>query len=639
MNVIIYILATLAVFSTSIILSTNFKVKYYADKLITVGLLFLVQIVLSGLFFGAVVKRLYPTELFTFQLLILAVVLFFHRHKIKQISCRHFVGKISRFLAQIRTSSFTLILFFLILLEIVWILFLGFLFPPYVWDAITYHLSSVAYWLQAGKIHLINTPVSRSNIYPMNVELFFLWNVIFLGNDVLVDLSQCFFALLGLLTIYALTRKVGVSAKSSLAASAVFFFTPLILIQSKTCQTDLAAAVLFLIALNFVFQYGKDSKVSHLIVSGLAGGMLMGSKSTGLPLVFCLYLYLLVNWARLHFKKSKPGGTILQKDGLPVYARFMVNNLYFLVPVFILGSYWYLRNWVYFNNPVGHEIKMFGFILFKGGVGPPKPGFTTLWANLRLLPSRWFELIDDYYNADRSAYGPQWIILGIPSAAFFLVNSIKNKAKDNPGLVLFFILAFLFSIFILFPDPWTARLVLFLPAMGAVSLGYVLDNFSRKGRILLQRLILIVISWSIFNAASHSYFTAAKFKRFLYLPLEKRTTANFGLFVSPAYSFIDNHAEDGDHIGYTVHGDGFVYPLFGSRLQRKVYYIHHGFSLSEMISKIEEKKIKYLLTNANNNVDKLAKSCPDIFRKVYSGDDNVYEVKASNNKNELAKKE
>jgi len=631
MNVIIYILATLVVLSTSIVLSTNFKVKYYADRLIIVGLFFLVQIVLSGLFLGVVVKRLYPGEFFISQLLILAVVLFLHRHKIKQISYRNFMQEISTVLAEIRTSRFTLILLFLILLEIVWILFLGFLFPPYVWDTITYHLSSVAYWLQAGKVHLIDTPVSRSNIYPLNVELFFLWNVIFLGNDVLVDLSQFFFALLGLLGVYALARKIGVSPKNSLVASAVYFFTPLILIQSKTCQTDLAAAVLFLIALNFAFQYGKDSQIGNLFISGLASGMLMGSKSTGLLLVFCLYLYLWVSWLRGYFKKSKPAGTMLQKDGLPVYLRFIVNNLYFLVPVFILGSYWYLRNWVYFNNPVGHELKIFGFVLFKGGAGPPKPGLTTLWANLRLLPSRWFELIDDYYNADRSAYGPQWIILGIPSTVFFLVNSIKNKAKDNPGLVLFFIFSFLVSIFILFPDPWSSRLVLFLPAIGAVSLGYVLDNFSGKSRISLQRLILVVVCWSIFNAASHSYFTPSKFKQFLRLPLEKRTTANFGLFISPAYSFIDNQAKDGDHIGYTVHGDGFVYPLFGSRLQRKVYYIHHDSSYSDMLSKIKEKKIKYLLTNANNNVDKLAESRPDIFRKVYSGDDNVYEVKGSEN--------
>ena len=47
MNVIIYILANLAVLGTSITLSTYFRVKYYADKLIIVGLLFLVQIVIS----------------------------------------------------------------------------------------------------------------------------------------------------------------------------------------------------------------------------------------------------------------------------------------------------------------------------------------------------------------------------------------------------------------------------------------------------------------------------------------------------------------------------------------------------------------------------------------------------------------
>jgi len=58
-----------------------------------------------------------------------------------------------------------------------------------------------------------------------------------------------------------------------------------------------------------------------------------------------------------------------------------------------------------------------------------------------------------------------------------------------------------------------------------------------------------------------------------------------------------------------------------------------------MISKIEEKEIKYLLTNANNHVDKLAKSCPDIFHKVYGGQDNVYEVKLSDSRNEPQKKE
>ncbi len=64
-----------------------------------------------------------------------------------------------------------------------------------------------------------------------------------------------------------------------------------------------------------------------------------------------------------------------------------------------------------------------------------------------------------------------------------------------------------------------------------------------------------------------------------------------------------------------------------------------GRALAElnMLSEIEEKKIKYLLTNANNNVDKLAESHPDIFLKVYSGEDNVednvnvYEVKGSGN--------
>lgn len=623
MNVLIYVLASAAALCTGVIVSSRFEIRYYSDRLLIVALVFLVQIILSTLFLGVIVQRLYPPELFVLNVSLSTAICIVCWKRASPGSHKNFIANVSGFFSEIRASLFALVLLLLVLVQIIWTLFLGFLFPPYAWDALTYHLSSVAYWLQQGKIFIIDTPNLRSNVYPMNVELFYLWNVIFLKNDIIVDLSQLFFALLGLLTVYSISRKVGLNTRNSFVAAALYFFTPLILIQSKTCMTDVAVAVMFLIAINFAFQYSKDFKTRNLFFCGIASGILFGSKLTGTIFVFSLCIWILISWVIPHAKNLHQTSSMFKKDNPPIRSKPIMNILCFLTPIVILGCYWYLRNWVHFGSP----FYPFGLRILGGGPRQLGSGIGALWANLRLLPPRWFELIHDYYNYDRQGYGPQWIILGIPGTAFLMVTSIRQKLKDNIRLILFFVLTFLFFIFLWRPDPWSARLALFLPAIGAISSGYALANFSRRGRKLVKYLVFSVIFWSALNSSLHAYFTPSRFHRFLNLAPEKRTTANLGQFLSPAYLFVDKYAAPEDRIGYTVHGDAFIYPLFGSRLRRRIYYFRKNITYEEMLAKLKEEKITYLLTNANNNVDKIAESHPRIFVRMFSGKDNVYFVK------------
>ena len=623
MNVLAYILASVAAVCTGVIVSSRFEVKYYSDRLLIIALVFLVQIILSTLFLGVIVQRLYAPELLALNVSLSTVIWLICRKGPDLGGCKNFITNVSGFFSQIRVSVFTLVLLLLVLVEIIWTLFLGFLFPPYAWDALTYHLPSVTYWLQQGKIFIIDTPNLRSNAYPMNIELFYLWNVIFLKNDIIVDLSQFFFALLGLLTVYSISRKVGLNTRNSFVAATLYFFTPLVLIQSKTCMTDVAVAVMFLIAINFAFQYSKEFKTSNLFFCGIASGILAGSRFTGTVFVFSLCIWILISWVTSHFKNFYQTPWMFKKGTAAAYSKPIMNILCFLAPIVVLGSYWYLRNWIHFGNP----FYPFALKIFSGGARQLGSGFAALWANLRLLPPRWLDAIYDYYNYDRQGYGPQWIILGVPGTAFLLAISIRQKLKDNIRLILFFIFTFLFFIFLWPPDPWSARLALFVPAIGAVSLGYVLANFSRRSRKLVKYLILSVIFWSALHTALPFYFFPPRFHRLLSLPQQRRTTANLGIFLSPAYLFIDKYATPEDRIGYTVHGDAFTYPLFGSQLRRRIYYLRKDVTYEEMLTKLKEEKITYLLTNANNHVDRIAQSHPDIFVRMFSGGDNVYLVK------------
>ena len=620
---LIYILASVAALYTGVIVSSRFEVKYYADRLLIIALLFLVQIILSILFLGVIVQRLYAAELLVLNVCLSTTIWILCRRRPNQGSYKNFITNVAGFLWGIRASIFTLILLLLLLVEIIWTLFLGFLFPPYAWDALTYHLPSVAQWIQHGKIFIIETPNLRSNVFPMNVELFYLWNLIFLKNDIIVDLSQFFFALLGLLTVYSIGKKVGLNTKNSFVAAVLYFFTPLILIQSKTCMTDVAVAAMFLIAINFAFQYSKNFKTSNLFFCGIASGILVGSKFTGAIFAFSLCIWILISLVTYHSKNFHQTSWISKKGTISIYSKPIINIFCFLVPVVILGSYWYLRNLMHFGSP----FYPFGLKILGDGTRQVGWGIGALSANVRLLFPRWFESIYDYYNYDRQGYGPQWIILGIPATAFLMAISIRQKLKDNIRLILFFILTFLFFIFLWRPDPWSARLALFLPAIGAISVGYVLANFSRRSRKLVSYLVLSVILWSALNSALYCYFSPSRFHAFLNLPLEKRTTARLGIFLSPAYLFIDKYATREDRIGYTVHGDAFIYPLFGSRLRRRIYYFRKDITYGEMLAKLKEQRITYLLTNANNNVDKIAQGHPRTFVRMFSGKDSVYLVK------------
>jgi hypothetical protein len=81
------------------------------------------------------------------------------------------------------------IILFLALFELILSGVYSYLFPPYSYDSLMYHLVSISQWIQDGKISL--TPfVVWTNTYPFNTELIFGWVLLFLEDDTWVDSVQ-----------------------------------------------------------------------------------------------------------------------------------------------------------------------------------------------------------------------------------------------------------------------------------------------------------------------------------------------------------------------------------------------------------------------------------------------------------------
>jgi hypothetical protein len=204
-------------FALYYLLTKKYSQNYsFVDRILGAFVFAAAQIILSEIALGFSLK-LVSLNLLLVNLAVSTVVLLLagmsRNELLRQL--REIRGSLAGFLALIIRHKVLMIICVLALAQVLWWAFLVYLLPPYAWDAMTYHLPKVAHILQSNGIEEFNAGYIFVNVYPFNIELIFLWNVIYLGNDVLVDGTQVIFALLGVLAIYGIARKVGVKPQNA----------------------------------------------------------------------------------------------------------------------------------------------------------------------------------------------------------------------------------------------------------------------------------------------------------------------------------------------------------------------------------------------------------------------------------------
>ncbi|MBA3844461.1 MAG: hypothetical protein H0X39_17900, partial [Actinobacteria bacterium] len=161
-----------------------------------------------------------------------------------------------------------------------WRAFLAVLLPPFAYDALSYHLTAVASWVQRGSIGT-NPYAFCCERYPSDAEVLFAWPTVLLGRDTLTDAVQIVFAVLGSLAVIGIARAAGLTKAGSLTAGALFALTPIVLAQSNTDYNDVAITGVFLTGLyfsarfltarGFAFSRGAHhAELSHALLAGIA---------------------------------------------------------------------------------------------------------------------------------------------------------------------------------------------------------------------------------------------------------------------------------------------------------------------------------------------------------------------------------
>ena len=658
MEITAYISINLLLFAAWYILLFRKRERLsFVDRLIAAFVLGLTQIIITEILLGILFKKLYATPLFLFNVVVSSGVLILAA---RPLSLGNIFNEIkdetARFFRIIKRDRVLFCIFSLFFISIGRLVFSGYLFPSYAWDALWYHLPIVGYIMQSGAIEQ-NLPPSFINqfinIFPKNIELFFLWNTIFLKSDVIVDLSQLFFTLAGVVTVYSMALKLKIRGKYAIYSSLLFFFTPIIILQSTVNYTDIAVSVLFLIAINFLMYDDpenytgnkrgltsiKDSNIP-IILSGLTAGLLIGSKASGPLYIVVLSAVVLTREFIRHFKPfniatgmdtlKHRGGFI--KDGIVPYL------VCFLAPAFLVGGYWYLRNWVLYNNPVYPvEVSLFNITLFEGMhkgaantadavnavmnvktwgqdvIIDPVPEIINNLSPLRGLFYVWIEKIKYYiYDSRLGGFGPVWFILFLPSLVFSLAHGIKRKRYN-----FLFISAVLILTFILYPRNWNTRYVIFIVGLGALSFGLALDYFNRRENAL--RIIALLLAGYTFLTVNSPCITPGKIKEFILLPSQERTIARLAPFNIDEHArqeygywiWINNNISKGDTLAYTFE-PLFLAPLWNREFSNKVVYIKSD-TYKEWLKKLENIHATYILIKKDSIEDEWIEKERNIF--------------------------
>lgn len=456
------------------------------------------------------------------------------------------------FLRLLRRAPLALFLAVVLAAVMGWVLWQAILLPESSYDGLAYHLPIAFSRLQYGDMRVFPGWPMWISSYPEHSELLMAWGALLDGSAILVDGVQWAFWPAALVALYALARKLGILPLPAFLGSMIFGLAPAVLLQARVAYNDLIVAALLLIAIDLLV----DRAILPTVLAGTALGLAAGIKYAGV-------LYPLVG-----------GATLLLTD--PPWKRprtFWARLLALALPVVLLGAPWYVVNWATFGNPLWpFKVRLGEVTLFKGFKSARELYGDALASQYRHIPQVlrapffWLEPVTAYHYESRySGLGILWPALGLPSFLYLLASWRRHQ---GPALAV--VLAGLGGAFLLTPNNWLVRYVLFVLGLGALGVAWVLHAGTPWSQRVARVVLLLGVVYSVWTAGPLQMASPGQLDAAARLPAGLRSP--LGLADNPAYRWLHENTYDGARIAYGL-GLYFIAPLWEDGLENQVLYV------------------------------------------------------------------
>ncbi len=465
--------------------------------------------------------------------------------------------------------------------------------PPFGWDDLNYHFTFAVEWFKNGTLAMpiVISDYPAPSYYPLNGSFIYFWLLLPFKNVFLADIGQVPFYIVVFLAMYSIGKKVGLSQRYSIYASILLLLVPNYFKQIRIAYVDVMIAGFFLLALNFLANLRKDFSVKNVLLVGLSTGLLIGTKIIAIPHALIITFYFL----GLAF-------FVLVRNKL--YLRFFSLVVIFVLAVFAMGGFSYIRNFVMTANPFYPlQVKIFGKTLFRGVLG------------------------GEFINNENGAFalgkflfhegvGAGFILYVIPGLILAYMGLIKKKFEHKFFLwFLFMLILALYFVYrfgvgvpnIRYLYPWFA--VCFILAIWGISIFRIPEKIVRYGLIIcalasaaeFARRKELIFSFALSAVLLILFFNINKIKRFLLAKLRvvfilfficgvfllqylyvdyskneirryKLSQKNSGFWPEAidAWIWLDQNT-NGNNIAYI--GRPVPFPLYGTNLKNNVFYV------------------------------------------------------------------
>jgi hypothetical protein len=221
--------------------------------------------------------------------------------------------------------------------------------PPFGWDSLNYHFTFSVEWLKHGNL---NVPIvifddPSPTYYPLNGSLFYLWLILPFKSVFLADLGQLPFFVVAVVSVYGISRKLGLSRTYAFYSGALFTLIPNFFKQLQIAYVDVMVGSLFLACVNFLLLFKDKFNFTNTLIYGLSLGLLVGTKTVALPYGVLLIIPFLVILAK-NYKRADLG-------------------LVVMFSILVFGGFSYFRNFIETGNPLYPlDFNLFNTHIFKG---------------------------------------------------------------------------------------------------------------------------------------------------------------------------------------------------------------------------------------------------------------------------------
>jgi hypothetical protein len=428
-------------------------------------------------------------------------------------------------------------------------------FAPYNYDAISYHLTKIAEWVRAGAFTR-EMGVDTHAPFPAGFELVETWWVVFLHHDVLIEMAGVEFLALACAGCYALARESGVTERWAYFAAFAYGLTPGLHLSATSCLNDVPVAALEVTTAAFVMARAPWAWIALVV------GLGIGIKPT--------YGYALPGFLLLaYFVRRNPPPTSLSRK----FAVAMMGWGAFL------GLFWYGRNMIWFGSPIypvgtGGLVAKTGLLKIQFG-----PSFSSALKNVSdLLESRVYDDFVAYGSLLNGISG--WGALAFACGLAALLISLRTDPALR-RIAMAFGVSLACVLLLVNHDDWYMRFVMFFPAVLSIAMA----KLSNRLRPML----------AIVGAALIFQFLATFFP--VDLPLKSVKTLWSQGWRDRSAAAIYRADLPADSVAFfiaePIHNRGESYLLYGPDYSRRVVYLR-AKTVAEMIDEIDRERVRFL---------------------------------------------